>query len=166
MLAEREGVVHAQRRLAGDEDLFAGDIEALAEQLSKVPADGRGKLHAHDAQPPELPQQLFHLGAQVDLAAVRRERLVVRVDVRIARDAEHDLFERAVHLKHAVCVKQQDLLERNVAANAILLRQEQQLRHGGMVRFFFCSSTATWSALLATKGKGWCSSTICGESSG
>lgn len=71
MLAEREGVVHAQRRLAGDEDLFAGDIEALAEQLGKVPADGRGKLHAHDAQPPALPQQLFHLGAQVDLAAVR-----------------------------------------------------------------------------------------------
>lgn len=64
-----------QRRLAGDEDLFAGDIEALAEQLGKVPADGRGKLHAHDAQPLRSRSSFSILARRSISRAVRRERL-------------------------------------------------------------------------------------------
>ena len=122
MVAQREHIAHLQRRLAGQEDLRIGHIKAAAEILLEMVADRAVELDAHHRHAAALAQQLFHLFAEV--ALIRAKGLVVRVDVRIAGDAEHGFFQHVVHLEHIARVFEQDVLDRHIAR--LVARQEHQ----------------------------------------
>ena len=85
-------------------------------------ADGAGQLDAHDRHATAAAQQLFHLGAEI--ALLRAEGFVIRVDIRITGDAEYGLFQHVVHFEYMAGVFEQNILNGYIAR--FLTRQEHQ----------------------------------------
>ena len=81
--------------------------------LFEVVADWAVDLHAHDSHAAALTEQLLHLFAEI--AAFYAEGLVVHLNIRVAGDAEHGLFQHVVHLEHMVSIGEQNVLGENVA---------------------------------------------------
>ena len=122
VLAQAERIRHFERRPARQKNLRVGYLEAGAEVFLEVVADRAVEFNAHHGHTAALAQELFHPFAEVPL--LRAERFVVRIDVRVAGDAEHGFFQHVVHLEHMVRVFEQDILDRNVLPG--LAGQEHQ----------------------------------------
>ena len=127
VLAQRERIAHLERRLAGQKDLRVRHVKAAAEVFLKMIADRPVQFNAHDRHPAALAKQLLHFPAEV--ALLRAEGLVVRVDIRVAGDAEYGLFQHVVHLKYTAGVFEQNILDRDIAR--FLPGQEHQRGQGG-----------------------------------